>query len=364
MKTDVEQSSSAGTDEPRFVRWREPQWGAFSLVVPEEWKVDGGVVDGGSEKRKWFRLRSPGGRAELRAVDPRLPLWFVEPSWSMSPFGAPWAMPGVPVRPCVAPEVFADEYVRGFAVERGDPGVTPERARTTEEILAEETDPEKNYKLRHLLQLGALLGGVDVSLRASGQMCRVDVLCLRMPSAMGVLWAPLVTAMAGPAESWREVSSTLRALAKSFTANPDFDRFVAENQRAHHEAVMSSIATNTAIATMRHQSAMEAIHAQGERARISADTNAAVSQLQFDAWRENSARQDEMHRRAVNAVRETVDVVDPSTGVIYTGAPAGFETYWTDSATHTVIATNTHENPQTGRFTEAIDLDRLPRSRR
>jgi hypothetical protein len=71
-----------------------------------------------------------------------------------------------------------------------------------------------------------------------------------------------------------------------------------------------------------------------------------------------AGRGDERQRRAVNAVREEVDLYDPATGQVYRGAPAGYATYWTDGAER-VVASAGHDNPDPTRFTQAEDLDEL-----
>ncbi len=344
--------------EPRFVRWAEPGEAAFTLTVPEGWVVDGGVIHAGSEMRPWFRLRSPGGGAEARSVDPRMPMSFVEPSWGMMP------MPGVVIRPFVPPEVFADEYARGFARELGATRFEPLRVRPTAEIVAEETRPDKAQQLRWMLQQGAMYAGVEFAMPDLGRRGLVDVLCLRMPSPMFSTWTPFVTAFAGPAGDWDAVRETLRSIGQTFALSPSFLQRQAMARQASHQMAMENIATGNAILRMQHQSGMEAIQAAAQRAQISADANAAVAAGQMAGWRAQQASGDEMHRRAVNAVREVVDVVDPTTGVVYTGAPAGFRSYWTDGVNRRVVASEGSENPDPSRYARAVDLDDVPLNRR
>lgn len=349
---------SAERSGPRFVRWTEPGAHAFTLVVPEGWRVEGGVIHLGAEMRPWYRVRSPGGGAELRVVDPRVPTSFVEPSWGMMP------IPGAVIRPFTPPEVFADEYARGFARESGASRFEPLRVRPTQEIVAEETRPEKRQRIEWMLQQGASMAGVEFALPDQGRRGIVDVTCLRMPTVMGSTWTPFVTALLGPADAWPAVKESLVAIARTFAFTAGFEQMQAMQRQVSHQMAMDNIATGSAILRMQHQSGMEAIQAAAQRAQISADANASVAASQMAGWRAQQASSDEVHRRAVNGVREVVDVVDPTTGVVYTGAPAGFHSYWTDGVSHRVVASEGSENPDASRYARAVNLDDVPLKKR
>ncbi len=348
--------SPAGQPSPRLVRFTEPGEGAFSLVVPEGWRVESGLVRNGNDARPWYRVLSPGGGAELRGSDPRLPHWF-----SASPFafmGMP--QPGVAVRPYVPAAAFAMEYAHHFARERGAQTVNPTGTRSTEAILRGDPDPERRAKSEMLLRQGAELAGVTFTCPDRGLSGLVDVMNLRMPGPAGLMWAPFITAMAGPSDAWPHVEATLLAIAQSYLTSPAWQRFQSQMQQAQHEATMESLRVGSEILRMQAQSGMEAIHAHAQRAHISAQTSAEVSAMQSQSWQRQQDASDEAQRRAVNAVRETVDLYDPATGQVYRGAPAGFTSYWTDGADR-VVASTSHENPDASRFTQATDLDDLHR---
>lgn len=338
------------------MRFTEPTEGAFTLIVPEGWRVEGGLVRNGTDARPWYRVLSPGGGAELRGSDPRLPHWF-----SASPFGfMGMPQPGTVMRPYVPAAAFAMEYAHHFARERGAQTVTPTGARTTETILHGDPNLERRARTEALLHQGAELAGVTFACPDRGLSGLVDVLNLRMPGPAGLMWAPFVTALVGPSDAWARVEATLLAMAHSYVTSPAWQRFQSQMQQAQHEATMDSLRVGSEILRMQAQSGMEAIHAHGQRAHLAAQTNAEVSAMQSESWRRQQDASDEAQRRAVNAVRETVDLYDPATGQVYRGAPAGFATYWTDGADR-VVASDSHENPDASRFTEATNLDDLHR---
>ena len=339
---------------PRIVRFTEPTEAAFSLLLPEGWHVEGGVARGTSEPRHWYRVLSPGRGAELRGSDPRVPPSFLAPSFgAMGMF-----MPGVAVRPYVPPEVFAEEYARHFARERGAGAFTVTAMRDPETILGDDPRPETRPRVQLMVQRGAAFAGVAFECPDRGLSGLVDVFTLRMEGPMGLNWAPFITALVGPSAQWAHAKATLLRVAHSYTANPAWQQHQSLMMQMQHQATMETIHTGTRVMQMQHQSGMEAIRAHAQRAAIAAQTSAEVSSMQSQSWREQQASSDEMHRRSVNAVRETVDLYDPATGQVYAGAPAGYETWWTDGADR-VVGSHGHDNPDPSRFTQAENLDEL-----
>ena len=337
---------------PQPVRFTESTENAFTLVVSEGWSVDAGVVRVGADARPWYRVRSPRGTAELRAVDPRMPLQFVAPGFGMMP------MPGAPVRPYVPAIAFAEEYARGFARESGASSFEPTGARDAEAILADDPRPTSRPRVQMLLQQGADVGGITFGCPDRGLAGLVDVVTLRMPGPFGMIWTPFVTALIGPAEAWTAVRATLLQIVFSYEASPAWQQGQQQMQAVQHQMTMDTIQTGTRISQMQHQSSMEAIHQAGLRSQIAAQASADISAMQQRTWEQQQASSDERHRRAVNGITERVDLVDPATGTLYHGAPAGFRTYWTDGAGR-VVGSDGSDNPDPTRFSQATDLDDL-----
>lgn len=340
----------------RLVRFTEPGEGAFTLLAPEGWSVQGGVARGMADPRPWYRVLSPGGGAELRGSDPRVPPSFLVPSWGF----AMVPMPGVALRPYVAPEVFAQEYAGHFARELGASRFEVTGLRGVDDMLRDDPRPTTRPRVDFLRAQGAAFGGVHFVCADLGQRGIVDVTTLRMEGPMGFTWAPFVSAVRGPSEAWEACFGTLRAIAHSMVTNPAWQQMQSQRQQAAHEATMAGLATNAQILQMQHRSGMEAIQAHAQRAQVSAEGFAAANAQQMDAWRAQQAAQDESHRRAVNGIREEVDVYDPRTGQVVRGAPAGFDTWWTDGAGQ-VMGRHGHDNPDPSRWSEAVNLDDLPR---
>ncbi|MFO0609338.1 MAG: hypothetical protein U0324_39605 [Polyangiales bacterium] len=337
------------------VRFVEPAEGAFSLTLPAGWVAQGGVSRApGASPRPWYRAVSPGGGAELRGGDPRLPPSFVDPRFAsmMGMFPPPGAVP----RPYEPPTYFAEGYARQFARERGASGFAVTGVRDAATIVGDDPRPDARARTQLLLQQGAELAGVTFACPDRGLSGLVDVIIVRMMMPTGLAWMPFVTALAGPSDAWPHARATLLHIARSWQENPAWGQLQKQLQQAQHQMAMDTIAAGTRVLQVQAQSGMEAIAAHAERARIAAQASAETNATQMQGWQAQERADDERQRRAVNAVRETVDLQDPATGQVYRGAPAGFATYWTDGADR-VVASQGQENPDPTRFTQAQDLD-------
>lgn len=341
-------------DAPRLVRFVEPTEGSFSLLLPAGWRAQAGVTRApGAAPRPWYRVLSPGGGAELRSADPRIPPSFVDPRFH--PMGMLPMLGGAP-RPYLPPAHFAEEYARQFARERGASSFAVTAARDVAAIFRDDPRPEVQARARLLLQQGAELAGLAFACPDRGLSGLVDVFILRMMMPTGLAWMPFLTALAGPTDAWPHVKATLLQIARTREESAAWQQAQANLQQAQHQMAMDTIATGTRVMQVQAQSGMDAIAAHAHRAHLAAQASAEASAAQSQAWQAQQAAGDERQRRAVNAVRGTVDLHDPATGQVYRGAPAGYATYWTDGAER-VAASAGHDNPDPAHLTQAEDLD-------
>lgn len=340
-------------------RFTEPTEGAFTLALPPGWTVQAGVARGPLGPRPWYRALSPGGTAEVRGSDPRVPQSFTVPAGPMM-----MPLPGMILRPYAPPHAFAEEYAHNFARDLGASSLTVTGVRDLEAMLHDDPRPESRSNARTLVQSGADYGGISFTAQTPQRPLRgvVDVVTLRMPGPVGMTWSPIVTALVGPVEGWPHARATLLHIAHSYTTNDAWQRTQSQLSAMQHQATMESIETGNRILRMQAQSGMEAIGAHAQRAHIAAQTSAEVTAMQSQAWQQQQASGDEQQRRNVNAIRETVDVYDPSSGQVFHGAPAGFTTWWTDGADRVVGSTG-YENPDPARYTQAVDLDEVNKKR-
>lgn len=338
------------------MRYTDVSEGAFTLVLPRDWRVQSGVVRGAHDPRPWYRVLSPGGGAELRGSDPRVPPSFIAPPFA---FGM-MPMPGVVPRPFTPPEVFADEYARAFAQELGAAAYARTGVRDVEATLRGDPRPEARPRVERLLASGAVFGGVTFACDDLAVCGLVDVCTLRVQGPMGFVWSPIVTAMRGPAASWAHAQQTLWQIARSYETVAAWQQGVTMTMANQHHDAMASLEVGGRILSMQAQSGMEAIAAHAQRAQMASQAAAEMHAGQMATWRAQQAAGDEAQRRAVNAIGEVVDLYDPMTGERLRGAPAGYASWWTDGAS-TVVGTDGHENPDAARLRPLVDLDDVPR---
>ncbi|MFO0626397.1 MAG: hypothetical protein U0325_12360 [Polyangiales bacterium] len=340
------------TDEttPGATRVVEPSEGAFSIVVPDGWRVQAGIARQGAEPRPWYLVQSPGGGAELRAIDPRMPASFVE-----APFGM-MLLPGMVPRPYLAPQPFAEEYGRFFARERGAARFEVVAWRDVDAIVRDDPRPDAVARVQTLMALGAVFGGVEFVAPDRGRRGVVDVVTLRTPMMGALAWTPMITAYDGPDAAWPAARDTLMRIVRSYVSNDAWQQRLRMNMHAQHEATMAGIRANGAVLQMQAQSGMDAIAAHAARAQASAQTAAEISAMQSAGFAARQASLDESHRRAVNGVREVTDLYDPVSQQVLRGAPAGVAHWWSDGAGR-VVGTDDPHNPDPQRLHGVENLD-------
>lgn len=342
------------TDEnpPGARRFVEPSEGAFAITVPDGWRVQAGLARQGSEPRPWYLVQSPGGGAELRAIDPRMPGSFID-----APFGV-MLLPGMVPRPYLPPEAFAEEYARHFARERGAARCEVIARRDVDAMVRDDRRPDAAARVQALMAVGGVLGGVEFVSPDRGRRGVVDVVTLRMPMMGALSWTPMVTAYDGPAAEWPAVRDTLLRIVGSYASNDAWQQRLRMNMQAQHEATMAGLRTNAAVLQMQAQSGMEAIHAHAARAHASAQTAAEINAMQSAGFAARQASLDESHRRAVNGVREVSDLYDPVSQQVLRGAPAEVPHWWSDGAGR-VVGTDGTQNPDPTRLHRLENLDDL-----
>ncbi len=131
-----------------------------------------------------------------------------------------------------------------------------------------------------------------------------------------------------------------------------------QQSAAQHQRTMDQIAANTHAMTQGHQQRMA-------NSRASFDAHQQRMQgmwAQHDAhnagWQAGQAASDEAQRRRINAINETADARDPSTGQVYRGVPSGAGSYWVDPTNNTVVGAGTYaDNPDVYRYQRGQNLD-------
>jgi len=126
-----------------FATWRDPVEGAFTLDVPRDWQIQGGLVrHADDDLRPVVEATSPDGAVYVFAGDPNLPA-FLEPDPMLATIGltegqryAPLGGPGIAVRRYLPAGAFLEAYV-GMRFGQSLAGMRPIAARPRHDLSQE-----------------------------------------------------------------------------------------------------------------------------------------------------------------------------------------------------------------------------------
>ncbi len=155
------------------------------------------------------------------------------------------------------------------------------------------------------------------------------------------------------------LAETLRLdeqMANSYQPNPQYEQRVQQiSQRAMQQQQAESqqwMANSQA----QHQQRMANNQARFNSHQQMMQGRYDAADQQMQSWQAQQRSSDEMHRRTINGINETVDLYDASSGQTYYGVQSGYDSYWTDP-TGNVVGTQGYDNPDVMRYNQATDLD-------
>jgi hypothetical protein len=372
-------ASGEGASGVRFVRFTEPSANAFVVDVPAGWQVQGGIARREHGEYPWFRTRSADGQIEIRSTDPRTVASYLEPSQLTQMMGLREGQQsnGSTVRAFVDPVTYAADYAEGMAREHSCTSIQVTRRVDARAVMAEmppetahryemELTRQRDLMARYMpnARMEVVPGGVEYRCTDTDREGKVVVLSIRMemPDRFGGpphrSWLATPIAFIAPTARSAEAEVMMDRVTASFAMTPEYqqrgERMLAETQRQINQ---DNQRTDAELA--RIQQNIASIERQGaaDRARINAETNAYIGQLQSESWQNRMDSQDEGMRRWSNAMMGTTDVHDAQTGTTHYGVQSGYDSYWTDPASNTVVGTQGHDNPDPLRFNPTRNLD-------
>lgn len=209
---------------------------------------------------------------------------------------------------------------------------------------------------------GMRMEGLEAPLRArrNGQPVEGVVYMVHFPMDQfqaGLFQASVV--LSAP-EHLEEAIRTNLAFQNSFEPNPAFEQRMEQiSQRAMQQQQAES-QQRMAQSQRLHQQRMAANRAQFDAHQQVYRANQDAADMQMQSWQARQNSNDEMHRRTINSINETVDLYNNQTGETYYGAQSGYDSYWTDP-TGNVVGTQGYDNPDVLRYNQATDLDDMYR---
>ncbi|RMD80068.1 MAG: hypothetical protein D6809_02125 [Gammaproteobacteria bacterium] len=331
---------SAGASRAlRYLRWREPEEGAFTLEVPEGWAVRGEVGRASAvDLRPWSRLRSPDGAVEVFSGDPRIPP-FREPVPMDVVMGlgeGMWYSPGYGVRLMIRRYLPGTAFLQDYLPLLAADGwrCVPSRQRARPDVA------EAQARLRQRLQAqagGPLPVGVRDDAGEAWLRCQGGAGGGR--AARGYLFVQTRLTQGFGLSQWQVVAllGYLAPASREEEAREVLARLVAGTRPDPRWLAMQS---GTTAAT----------------ARIVAETNRAIARSIGAAYAGTQAAQDRAMARGARGRRGVERVLDPRTGQVRELA-SGPDYWWID-AQGRIAGTRTPANPDGLRFEELIPLDR------
>jgi len=312
-----------------YVRWQDPRENAFSLDVPSQWRVNGGMFRFASvDTRSAVEAVAPDGQVRIVLGDAEVPP-FTEPNPMLAMGGfreGSWYSPGygvqMLVRSYASGTAFAAEQVRNkLARECAD--VSPTETRDRPDLVQAINAVYAQYgQLGISMQLTA--GEIAFTCRRGNQpMQGYYFAATQLTRGQGPgLWSvPYMGGYLATAEESGLAQAAFEHMVKSVEVNPQW-------------AAMQS-------------------HLAGETSRIVSRTHQEISNLIDDTYWRRQGVMDELHRRRSNVILGVEDVIDPASGRQFK-VESGSNYYWIDHR-GTVVGTDTDTRPNLD-FRQLIQL--------
>jgi hypothetical protein len=318
-----------GTGELTYVRWQDPKENAFSLEVPRQWVVSGGLFRFASvDVRPAIDVVSPDSRVRILAGDAQIPP-FTVPNQMLQSLGfreGAWYSPGYGVNMMVMryrPGVdFAKEYVMSRISQRCA-GITVANARDLPQA-AQAIDAIYQQYGGMGMTMQLTTGDVAFTCRLNDTQLRGYVLAgTQLTSAYGSsLWTvQYLHGYLAVADRAEQAQSVLDHMLQSLQLNP---QWVSMQQNL-----------------------------TGQTSQIVTRTNAEISGIISKSYWTTQTTMDELSRRRSNATLGVEDVIDPTTGR-QIKVESGSNYYWIDQR-GTIVGTNTDTRPNLD-FRELVRL--------
>jgi len=301
----VANSRTAAASGPiTYVTWTDPYEGAYSLSVPQGWKVVGGAHRlAATDVRSGVTLASPDGQIRVILGDTRLGT-FIGPTPMMAYAGmreGTYYRLGdgsqLLIRRYVDGQQFARDYVHVYVSPEcsGVQMISNNARADLSSALGEKARAEGMPNVR----LAA--GDASFTCSISGTPVRGMIVAATLAIPQSTMWYAyrLYGYLAAPGRE-QDAERVVEQSVQSIRINP---QWLGRQQQIANNAVAADTARSQQF--------------QHETQQAIARDEQQTSDMIMKGWQERSQTYDEIARRRENAILGTVDVVDPSTGQRY-----------------------------------------------
>lgn len=307
LKNGSQPGHASGTLALSFVNWIDPHEGAFSLGVPQGWRVIGGTYRlSATDVRYAIAMGSPDGQLQVTIGDSSIGV-FIPPSQML-------AMAGLreggyyglgdgtkaEIRRYIPGPQFARSYAQIF-LARQCSGLQVQSNNVRQDLASSFTQSARNEGLGSRPYITA--GDVSFTCNLNGERVQGKYVAATFPFVPNQtsMWAVYrlygYLAAAGREQEGEQV---IAQALRTWKFDP---RWEAQQQGIANSAVQQDNARSQQIRSR----AMQAI----------ADDQRQTSETIMKGWEQRQKVYDEISRRQENAILGTLDVVDPQTGTQY-----------------------------------------------
>ncbi|HVG33232.1 MAG TPA: hypothetical protein VM911_09130 [Pyrinomonadaceae bacterium] len=310
----------------RFKQWVDPTENAFSIEVPADWGVQGGIKRSDVEikKNEWVSY-SPDGQVMIRGGDVNLPAQYIEPAQVITNMGyreGQWYQGGM----------FISRFMPGFAYASQYVQMKFGQNCSNLELVYQKERPDYVQQLERqgLTMQGyhTTAGEVAFTCQINGQPYTGYVFAETSAApSMGVatIWSSrTLYGFLAPSNRAREADAVLHRAVASFSVNPQWAQRELRMERRQLD----------------------------ELNRYREFAYNLQKQTQADRW----ASWDRISEKTQDVLSGKTNVIDPQTGQQYK-AQAGSSYYWIDPTRNVIAGTNLPYQP-TWDFREMVQTYR------
>ena len=304
----------------KFVRWQDPKEQAFSIEVPQGWRVSGGMFRMAPvDTRSGVELDSPDGRIHVLAGDPQVPPFiqpsptlgmtgFREGSWYNSPYGV---------------KVMVRRYATGLQFAREYAASKFQRSCAGFRVVHEQDRADIAGKFGgNLQQIGNGVLSQKLTFGEVAFTCSVNGQPMR-----GFVFAGTHGTTASGIGMWKASNIGGYLAAADLTS-------VAES-------VLMKMTTSTQV---NQQWVAGQHYLTAEQGAIVQDVHQKAMQVINDTYWSRQAIHDNESRHFSNYMLDLTDVYDPATGERWK-VESGHNYYWRRDYTDVVAGTPTYDRP-------------------
>ena len=351
--TSAGSGTEAKTPRLKFVKWTDPNEHAFSVDVPEGWKVAGGANRiARTHVNQSLQLESPDQNMLIVVGDAKLPFFAVPNRQQMQMYGV---SEGVPFSPNGTFQQMFLRYMPALEFNKWYLGQTLKSALNEFAVTKEEEMPDLARRQteaanKSIAKMSGPQGQETVSIatiefkgisrktnRPVVGALASSVVLTRFANSQGQgVWQPTQMLMTvctegeGFAKRQAVLQAALGQILNTWQVDPAWQQQLNQQVSAGTKQVLGE--------------ANAAINKTGERSKqIASNTEAARQSIMGSYWKRVGA-QAEQQRKFANYIGNNTDVRNTQTGQTYK-ADSGYSSYYHDPRTGTILGTNSTTRP-------------------